>query len=300
MEMMTGCPAEAMPGCAGPGRVGIHREYLCPDRDQMFLLPASMRDWLEPGHLAWFVIDTVRSASFDTGALHVVSGVVLGRRPYEPEMMCELLLYAQQPALLTAGFAGRALSRSAGSAPPSARASSAPTLGSSQASRASGSARMTGIRSWIAEAMRFGAESHVNSATLCIHSPLDLGRGPQGGERERRRRRPGTGTAGGARPVLRLEPLVVAVGDLQRPRDARGTGSVGGLVVTVSMRALIMRLPTSGPRPTGDQAPAHQLGPGAPLGETMAAPVRWGRCCSGGSLRPRRQTRRAGRRSCGG
>jgi hypothetical protein len=43
--------------------------YIGGDRDQLFLLPVSMRDWLEQGHLAWFVIDVVER--IDTCGLHV-------------------------------------------------------------------------------------------------------------------------------------------------------------------------------------------------------------------------------------
>jgi transposase len=50
-----------------------------------------MRDWLEEGHLAWFVLDVV--ARMDTGVLHRRPGGAPGRPPYEPEMMCALLLY---------------------------------------------------------------------------------------------------------------------------------------------------------------------------------------------------------------
>jgi len=33
--------------------------FLRGDRDQPFLLPPDLRDWLPPGHLAWFVLDVV-------------------------------------------------------------------------------------------------------------------------------------------------------------------------------------------------------------------------------------------------
>src|SRR5918992_339486 len=33
--------------------------FLECDRDQVLLLPPSLRDWLPEGHLAWFVIDAV-------------------------------------------------------------------------------------------------------------------------------------------------------------------------------------------------------------------------------------------------
>ena len=42
--------------------------YLSPQREPQFLMPVSMRDWLEGGHLAWFVIDVV--GELDTAALH--------------------------------------------------------------------------------------------------------------------------------------------------------------------------------------------------------------------------------------
>jgi len=71
---------------------GVTRVYVCPRRDQMFLLPVCMRDWLEEGHLAWFVLEVV--GELDTGELHRRPGGALGRPPYEPEMMCALLLYA--------------------------------------------------------------------------------------------------------------------------------------------------------------------------------------------------------------
>jgi transposase len=67
--------------------------YLGPDREQLFLMPVSMREWLEEGHLAWFVIDVVEQ--LDTSALdqrHPNDGP--GRPAYDPEMMCALLLYA--------------------------------------------------------------------------------------------------------------------------------------------------------------------------------------------------------------
>jgi transposase len=65
--------------------------YVCPARDQLFLLPVSMREWLEEGHLAWFVLDVVRRLS--TRGLHRRPGGAPGRPPYEPEMMVAVLLY---------------------------------------------------------------------------------------------------------------------------------------------------------------------------------------------------------------
>ena len=38
------------------------------DREQAFLLPPDVRDWLPEGHLAWFVIDAV--AELDPSAFY--------------------------------------------------------------------------------------------------------------------------------------------------------------------------------------------------------------------------------------
>ena len=29
------------------------------ERDQSYLMPPSMRDWLSEGHLAWFIVDAI-------------------------------------------------------------------------------------------------------------------------------------------------------------------------------------------------------------------------------------------------
>lgn len=67
--------------------------YLGGDRDQLFLLPVSMRDWLAEGHLAWFVIDVV--AAVDTNAFHARHpNDGPGRPAYDPDMMLALLFYS--------------------------------------------------------------------------------------------------------------------------------------------------------------------------------------------------------------
>lgn len=67
--------------------------YLPVDRDQQFLLPPSMREWLPEGHLAWFVLEVV--GRVDTSVLHARhpnDGV--GRRAYDPDMLLALVIYA--------------------------------------------------------------------------------------------------------------------------------------------------------------------------------------------------------------
>src|SRR5215211_3901305 len=62
-------------------------------REQVFLLPPDLRDWLPADHLAWFVIDAV--ADMDLGdfyATYRTDGH--GRAAYEPSVMVALTLYA--------------------------------------------------------------------------------------------------------------------------------------------------------------------------------------------------------------
>jgi len=62
-------------------------------REQVFLLPPDLRDWLPADHLAWFVIDAV--ADMDLGdfyAAYRADGH--GRAAYEPSVMVALTLYA--------------------------------------------------------------------------------------------------------------------------------------------------------------------------------------------------------------
>ena len=67
--------------------------YIGYDRDQLFLLPPSMREWLAEGHLALFVIDLV--SLIDTAAFHEAHpNDGAGRPAYDPDLMVALLLYA--------------------------------------------------------------------------------------------------------------------------------------------------------------------------------------------------------------
>ncbi len=63
------------------------------DRDQVFLMPPSVRDWVPEGHLVWTVLDAV--AELDLSAIYAdYRDDGRGRPAYEPSMMVALLLYA--------------------------------------------------------------------------------------------------------------------------------------------------------------------------------------------------------------
>jgi transposase len=69
------------------------RSYRPVVRDQEFLLPPNMADWLAGDHLVWFVLDVVEH--LDTSALHAerrTGGV--GRAGYDPDMLLALMIYA--------------------------------------------------------------------------------------------------------------------------------------------------------------------------------------------------------------
>lgn len=67
--------------------------YKPVDRDQLFLMPPDVREWLPKAHLAWFVLDVVER--LDTSRLHdrhPNDGV--GRQAYDPDMLLAVLFYA--------------------------------------------------------------------------------------------------------------------------------------------------------------------------------------------------------------
>jgi transposase len=66
--------------------------FLRGDRDQLFLLPPDLRDWLPQGHLAWFIHDVVDQ--LDLGLFyraHRADGH--GHPAYDPKLLLGVLLY---------------------------------------------------------------------------------------------------------------------------------------------------------------------------------------------------------------
>ena len=63
------------------------------DRDQSFLMPPDLRDWLPENHLAWFVLAAVEE--MDLAAFYgSYRGDGVGRPAHDPGVMVALLLYA--------------------------------------------------------------------------------------------------------------------------------------------------------------------------------------------------------------
>src|SRR3954452_11840589 len=69
------------------------QNFIVGDRDQAFLMPPDLREWLEPGHLAWFVVDAV--GELDLGAFYArYRWDGRGRAAYDPAVMVALIVYA--------------------------------------------------------------------------------------------------------------------------------------------------------------------------------------------------------------
>ncbi len=69
------------------------QNFVGADRDQVFLLPPSLRDWLPEDHLAWWVIDAV--AAMDLSAFYGrYRADGHGRPAYDPAVLVAVLLYA--------------------------------------------------------------------------------------------------------------------------------------------------------------------------------------------------------------
>src|SRR5438128_11989832 len=69
------------------------QNFIACDREQSFLLPPDVREWLAEDHFAWFVLDAV--GAMDRAALcgaYRADGH--GRGAFDPGMVVALLLYA--------------------------------------------------------------------------------------------------------------------------------------------------------------------------------------------------------------
>src|SRR6266542_939961 len=76
-----------------PGGALMARNFVATERDQLYLMPPSIDEWLPDDHLAWFVIDSVEE--FDLTAFYArYRDDGWGRPAYDPKMLVALLLYA--------------------------------------------------------------------------------------------------------------------------------------------------------------------------------------------------------------
>ncbi len=77
------------------------------DRDQMFLLPPSLREWLPEGHLAYFLVDMLEPMDLSEIEAYYVKDEqghfksASGARPYDPRMMTGLILYGYATGVMS-------------------------------------------------------------------------------------------------------------------------------------------------------------------------------------------------------
>ncbi len=77
----------------GFGGWAVGYNFLGVERDQVFLMPPSLSEWLEEDHLAWFVLDAVEQ--MDLSGFHAgYRADGWGRAAHDPKMMVALMLYA--------------------------------------------------------------------------------------------------------------------------------------------------------------------------------------------------------------
>ena len=67
--------------------------FLPCDRDQLYLLPPALQDWLPESDLAWFLLDAVAQMDLKN-MTHTYRRDGWGQAAYDPTMMVALLLYA--------------------------------------------------------------------------------------------------------------------------------------------------------------------------------------------------------------
>ena len=83
------------------------------DREQGYLMPPSLRDWLGEGHLAWFILDAVKQMDLsEFYAAYRNDG--WGAAAYDPAMMVAVLLYAYCRGLRSSRRLAQALEEDVG------------------------------------------------------------------------------------------------------------------------------------------------------------------------------------------
>ena len=83
------------------------------DREQGYLMPPSLREWLAEGDLAWFILDSVDQMDLDEFyAAYRNDG--WGAAAYDPAMMVGVLLYAYCQGIRSSRKIRRALERDVG------------------------------------------------------------------------------------------------------------------------------------------------------------------------------------------
>jgi transposase len=72
---------------------GVAKDFRRADRDQQFLLPVDMREWLPDDHVVWALLEVVDRLDISRlEACYALGGAE--RQAYDPRMLLALLIYA--------------------------------------------------------------------------------------------------------------------------------------------------------------------------------------------------------------
>ena len=107
-----GCPPPRLPspisrGCRIKGSVrvvktisGMAQNFIAVDREQVLLMPPSLREWLPEDHFAWFVLATVER--LDLSAFYrAYRPDGHGRAAFDPRLMVGVLFYSYSHGLMS-------------------------------------------------------------------------------------------------------------------------------------------------------------------------------------------------------
>jgi hypothetical protein len=93
------------------------QNFIACDRDQSFLMPPDVREWLPEGHLAWFVIDAV--AELDLSAFYrAYRSDGHGRAAYEPASVLRTVSAVSWPGVTMTTTATPMKASSSATGPP--------------------------------------------------------------------------------------------------------------------------------------------------------------------------------------
>src|SRR5919199_5887713 len=91
--LRRGCREKGGAVRGGRDPVRMAARFIGVDREQVFLMPPSVRDWVPEGHLVWTVLDAVGELDL-SGFCAAYRADGHGRPASEPSMMVALLMYA--------------------------------------------------------------------------------------------------------------------------------------------------------------------------------------------------------------
>jgi transposase len=94
--------------------VWVEARFRLVDRDQQFLLPPDVREWLPAGHPALFLVELIESLDLSGFVARSRTSRDRGRPAYHPQVMVGIALYASMTATMSSRRIERALATDVG------------------------------------------------------------------------------------------------------------------------------------------------------------------------------------------